>query len=385
MQSMTTVLKMLSIHNLKKTVLMLSLITTPLTGVLFFPVLMAAQPAYASSSEADNTASTVYDDAIAKVVDIRTFLAEGSGVIIDPEGIILTNWHVVSSSPTVTVILSDGQHLQGEVIASDPELDLAAVQLQGVHNLPAFEFAPISSVHVGHKVYAIGNPLGLAGTLSDGIVSRIDPETGMIQTNAAINPGNSGGALVDEDAKLIGIPTARAADAEGIGLAIATDRIQGFIAEAKRQGCIGGDRSGKMCAYPTSPPPSVGKPTESEKFVHPLKLERSSFEGQLGKESLPLPNDSRAEMYVFKARAGQRIKVVMESQEIAPVLILGVVHESDNGNDDLQVVASDGEENGRSGKAAITVTLPQDGVYVLIASSQPGRVGNYKLHINPMQ
>jgi serine protease Do len=162
----------------------------------------------------------------------------GSGVIISPDGYIVTNNHVVDGAETVTVSLDDGRELKAKVVGRDPQTDLAVVKVDA-KDLPAITFAPSANVEVGDRVLAIGNPFGIGETVTSGIVSMKDqrsPELGgladyedFIQTDAAINPGNSGGALVDVDGRLIGINTAiltHSGGFQGVGLAIPSDMVR---------------------------------------------------------------------------------------------------------------------------------------------------------------
>ena len=155
----------------------------------------------------------------------------GSGVIVSPEGYILTNNHVVESADEIEVALSDGRKTSAKVVGSDPETDLAVVRIN-LSNLPSITFARSEEVRVGDVVLAIGNPFAVGQTVTMGIVSAlgrnhlgINTFENFIQTDAAINPGNSGGALVDAHGNLIGINTAiysnnRAGGSLGIGFAI---------------------------------------------------------------------------------------------------------------------------------------------------------------------
>jgi putative serine protease PepD len=157
--------------------------------------------------------------------------SEGSGVILDTAGRVLTNNHVVAGAAqggTLTVTLSDGRSYQATIVGTDPSTDLAVISMKGATNLTPASLGDSRAVQVGSGVMAVGNPLGLAGTVTTGIVSALDrpvtttneadPSTGAtspagtvvtnaIQTDAAVNPGNSGGALVDENGRVIGIPS----------------------------------------------------------------------------------------------------------------------------------------------------------------------------------
>ncbi len=154
----------------------------------------------------------------------------GSGVLVSPEGIILTNHHVISDADDIDVALSDGRKVKAKIIGSDPETDIAVLKID-VKQLPSpITFGKIESVNVGDVVLAIGNPFGVGQTVTSGIVSAmgrdhvgINTFENFIQTDAAINPGNSGGALVDTRGNLIGINTAIYSNnggSMGIGFAI---------------------------------------------------------------------------------------------------------------------------------------------------------------------
>jgi S1-C subfamily serine protease len=175
------------------------------------------------------------------VVLIETSSGLGSGNIFDTKGDIVTNHHVVGDSKTVKVTLSSGKSYQGRVLGSFAPDDLAVVKISAP-NLKPIQFARSSKLQVGQIALAIGNPLGLTSTVTEGIISALNrPVTEgqsnaaiaqAIQTSAAINPGNSGGALVDLSGRLIGIPTLAVSDpqlggpAAGIGFAIPSDEVR---------------------------------------------------------------------------------------------------------------------------------------------------------------
>ncbi|ERT05458.1 putative serine protease HhoA [Lyngbya aestuarii BL J] len=160
---------------------------------------------------------------------------QGSGFIVDSNGIILTNAHVVKGADKVTVILKDGREFQGEVRGVDEPSDLAVVKING-NNLPVAPLGNSDQVQVGDWAIAVGNPLGLDNTVTLGIVSTLnrpssqvgipDKRLDFIQTDAAINPGNSGGPLLNNQGEVIGINTAIRADGQGIGFAIPIDKAK---------------------------------------------------------------------------------------------------------------------------------------------------------------
>jgi serine protease DegQ len=154
----------------------------------------------------------------------------GSGVIVSPEGIILTNHHVIEGADEIEVAFADGRKRNAKLIGSDPETDIAVLKIDATDLPNPITLGKMESVHVGDVVLAIGNPFGVGQTVTSGIVSAlgrnqlgINTFENFIQTDAAINPGNSGGALVDTKGNLIGINTAiysRSGGNMGIGFAI---------------------------------------------------------------------------------------------------------------------------------------------------------------------
>lgn len=175
----------------------------------------------------------IVDEVEPSVVAILRERGEGSGVIYDPEGLVVTNAHVVARARSLQVQLADGTRLPAEVVAADPQTDLAVLRV-AEEDLPAADFAD-ELPEVGELAVAIGNPLGLENTVTAGIVSGLhrsvpagqataQPLVDLVQTDAAISPGNSGGALVDEDGDVIGINIAylppQATGAVSIGFAI---------------------------------------------------------------------------------------------------------------------------------------------------------------------
>jgi S1-C subfamily serine protease len=172
----------------------------------------------------------------------------GSGFIIKPEGLVLTNAHVVFRHQAITVTLDDGRAVQATLLGADPILDLAVLRLDSPSNtLPIVTLGDSDTVRVGEAVAAIGNPFGLEQTLTRGVVSGInkllsDPALNitlpLIQTDAAINPGNSGGPLLNQCGEVIGINTAALSDAENIGFAIPINVAKRVLPQLLHQGRI---------------------------------------------------------------------------------------------------------------------------------------------------
>ncbi|MGI8908042.1 MAG: S1C family serine protease [Candidatus Sumerlaeaceae bacterium] len=180
----------------------------------------------------------------------------GSGVIVDPNGLIVTNYHVVENAKDVFVTLIDGRELPGKVIDADTALDVALIKVNA-QNLPAAPFGDNNNLMVGEWVLAMGNPFGnVIGdptpTVTLGVVSALKRSfkpsgefksvyLDMIQTDAAINPGNSGGALINAAGELVGINTfimSRSGGAEGIGFAIPVNRVKAVMNEIVSHGKI---------------------------------------------------------------------------------------------------------------------------------------------------
>jgi len=171
----------------------------------------------------------------------------GSGVIMSPEGYVLTNNHVVEGADAIEVVLADARSASAKVIGTDPESDLAVLRIQ-LDKLPAITLGNSDALQVGDQVLAIGNPFGVGQTVTSGIVSAlgrnqlgINTFENFIQTDAAINPGNSGGALTDINGHLLGINTAiysRSGGSMGIGFAIPVSTARQVLESIVRNGQV---------------------------------------------------------------------------------------------------------------------------------------------------
>jgi|WetSurMetagenome_2_1015567.scaffolds.fasta_scaffold07766_5 S1-C subfamily serine protease len=234
----------------------------------------ASQPAFAFAPAGQPTLSSeeetnirVYSQVSPGVVNITQKVVEydfffapvatdggtGSGCILDTEGNILTNYHVIESADSLEVSLPDHAKYRAKVVGFDKQNDLAVIRITGApkERLHPITFGDSSALKVGQKVLAIGNPLGLQNTMTTGIVSslgrRIKTEEGtlvdnVIQTDAAINPGNSGGPLLNTSGEMIGINTSiftiRGGGSIGIGFAIPTNTIRRVVTELIRDGRV---------------------------------------------------------------------------------------------------------------------------------------------------
>ncbi|HEX6480927.1 MAG TPA: trypsin-like peptidase domain-containing protein [Ktedonobacteraceae bacterium] len=214
-----------------------------------------------TSSSSTNSIETLQEAAIAKIepavveLDVRTSQGEqiGSGVIIDANGDIVTNNHVVSGEQSITVVLSNGKIEQGQLVGTDAANDLAVVHITPFTHMVVAQIGDSSKLTVGQEVLAIGNPLGITETATQGIVSALNRSVSesngvtishAIQTDAPINPGNSGGALINLQGQLVGIPTLGAVNTEsntpanGLGFAIPSNVVQTAVQQIIQHGNI---------------------------------------------------------------------------------------------------------------------------------------------------
>lgn len=251
-----------------------SLLALMLTGLMACSAGGDAQDGHSAGVEADwsllpqahaqvpgargNVVSDVAEACIDSVVHISTSTGSrrspigsglGSGVIIDPKGVILTNNHVVENARSILVTLNDGRKFDARVKGVDPKSDLAVIELEGnPRGLKSLKFGDSASLRLGEYVLAIGNPFGLSGSVTMGIVSAkgranvgiVDYED-FIQTDAAINPGNSGGALVNLRGELVGINTAilsRSGGYQGIGFSIPSNMAKPIMESLVNDGRV---------------------------------------------------------------------------------------------------------------------------------------------------
>lgn len=242
---------------------------SPALGTLtssFAPVVKRSQPAVVSIISTKVVKANGGDEGLSPLFDdpaFRQFFGNrmpnmrqpreqrerglGSGVIVNPEGYILTNNHVIDGANDIKVALSDKRELKARVIGADPQTDIALIKVEG-KDLPTLTFADSSEVQVGDIALAIGNPFGVGQTVTMGIISAtgrgnlgIEDYEDFIQTDAAINPGNSGGALINTSGELIGINTAilsRAGGNQGVGFAVPANMAREVMNQLSKGGKV---------------------------------------------------------------------------------------------------------------------------------------------------
>jgi len=182
--------------------------------------------------------SGIIENSIPSVVTIITDVSQGTGFIINPNGYIVTNAHVLYQAHYAKAITSTKNSLNADLIGYDNNMDIALLKVSGTYN--ALELGNSDNVKVGEKVIAIGNPLGLSFSATEGIISGLNREgdNGLsiyIQTDVALNPGNSGGPLIDSQGKVIGINNFKISGSENLGFALESNYIKQTLNEISQQ------------------------------------------------------------------------------------------------------------------------------------------------------
>ena len=294
------------------------------------------------------------DDALAQ-------LGAGSGFVIDRAGRIVTNNHVVNGAAAIQVTFSDGSIADAEVLGQDPYSDLAVLQVDALPNgVTPLELGDSSTLQVGQRVIAIGNPFGLEGTMTTGIVSGMGrmlstqlSEAGdafsvpeVIQTDAAINPGNSGGPLLDSQGKVVGVNTAiRSATGvnSGIGFAIPVDIVKRIVPHLIEEGTY---------HYPYLGVSSATRFTLAE-LAGPLNLPTTRgvlvsgvAEGEAADRAGLREGDEIVEVYGAEVQAGGDIIVAIDEYELQDFadLVAYLVRETEVGQTVVLTIIRDGKE-----------------------------------------
>jgi S1-C subfamily serine protease len=241
----------------------------------------------------------------------------GSGVVINSNGHIVTNNHVVEGATELAVAMPDGTLRPTKVLGVDPDSDLAllSVDPKGLHPI---ELGDVKNLAVGDVVLAVGNPLGVGQTVTQGIVSAIgrkgigiNPIENFIQTDAAINPGNSGGALIDTAGRLVGINSAilsRGGGSEGIGFAIPVDLAQRVIASLEKSGRVARGWLGVSTqATPASQPGAMVIGVQRGGAAHKAGIAPGDFIVKLGDHAIENPDDLAGA--ILELEPGARVPV----------------------------------------------------------------------------
>lgn len=304
------------------------------------------------------------------VVYIETNRGQGSGVIVDSDGLIVTNAHVVEGARQVTVTLR-GRSVEAEVVAIGHRdcLDLALLRVAHHANLPTIPLGDMARVSKAQEVFAIGYPGAVqstSATITRGIVSNLHARSGAIQFDGSINGGNSGGAVVNSHGELLGIATSKLVGTngnqlDGISFAVAVDKVVSFIESYRR-----GDPA--LIGQAILP----GNNPDSGRLVQSLTLDGQVISGVLQPGDSTFCGDSTlADIYAFEAEAGQSVMLDLVGQDMGVDLVLV----SPSG----QAIAVARRES-RNQAAIVLEKLPETGTYSVIAkANQRDRDGRYQL------
>jgi serine protease Do len=338
-----------------------------------------------AQTSSEQIASQVYQKASPAVVTIQTGKSIGSGFVTGQDGLIITNAHVIKPPPetqqelenynpsdftsVVTVVFPDGRKVAADVLGFGKNgLDLAVLKIHNQKNLRTLALAAPGSVKVGDRVFALGTPLDpkFKDTFTQGYITRIDSGNGEIQHDATIQGGNSGGPLLNSKGQVIGVNTSGYGVSglnSGMNFAIPVAQVQSFITAARKK---------DISAVSTIIEPAK-KPT-----VATISLNGQVINGSLNRGDR-IRNGSFINLYQFQGRAGQQIVIEMTSQKINSILSLYQLVESSEGTG-LKEIAENDDRGPGDFNAQIQTRLAEDGVYLIIASSQEGgETGNYSL------
>lgn len=289
----------------------------------------------------------------------RVVSSLGSGVIVRPDGLIVTSQHVIEGSEEITVVLSDRREFDAEIRVRDPKSDLALLKVdtEGEY-LPFLELKDVDSLEVGDLVLAIGNPFGVGQTVTSGIISAlartsvgITDYQFFIQTDAAINPGNSGGALVSMDGRMVGVNTAifsKSGGSHGIGFAIPATMVEAMIAGEKGGRVVRPWFGAKVQDLTTEMAESLGLPTPQGVLVTAVyegsPASRSGLEPgdliiALNDKPIGDAQSLRFRIATIKAGSSARITYVRGGEEYTRRLIL-VAPPEDPPRDEIRILGT---------------------------------------------
>ncbi len=184
--------------------------------------------------------SSIVEDVIKAVVSVQTNLGQGSGFFFNSRGYIMTNKHVIEGASAISVIDHNSNSYAVRIVGVAKNADLAVLKIDDASAFSSLDFAAAEDINVGNRVIAVGNPLGLSFTVTEGIISATNRQIdstgiGYIQTDVSINPGNSGGPLINAAKKVVGINTLKITDTEGIGFAIPSSTGKTIAEQAVKQ------------------------------------------------------------------------------------------------------------------------------------------------------
>lgn len=335
----------------------------------------------------NQVANQVYQKTSLAVVTVQTGRGHGSGFVVSQDGFIITNAHVIKPPPrnqkelenynnqdfpsVVTVVFADGRKVPADVRGfGKGGLDLAVLKIQTQSKLRTLPLATAGSAKVGDRIFTLGTPVdrNFNDTFTQGHITRIDKTNGKIQHDAVIMGGNSGGPLLNVQGQVIGVNTDGISGREklntGMNFAIPVSQVQSFITAARK-----GDVSPVSTIFERTKAPTVATISLNDQVVN----------GSLAEGDPIRKNGSFVNLYQFQGRAGQQVVIEMTSQKINSFLSLYQMRESSEGQELKKIAENDDREPGDF-NAQIATSLPEDGVYLIVATSQErGETGNYTL------
>lgn len=287
------------------------LINTPAWSSVPVPTVLA------QARNEEQTTIDVYRIASPAVVTISTGRSSGSGSIVSPEGLILTNEHVIrgTNGRLVSVATTTGKRYTGQVIATDRSNDLALVRLNTTDRFPTVRLSNPQAIQVGQRVFAIGSPFGLSGTLTTGILSRIG-RNGDLQTDAALNPGNSGGPLLNSRGELIGVNKAilsRGGGNIGIGFATSVAIARDFIQQNRNR-----SNPSTAALAPSNSSPRLGVTLDATTLVI-VGVQPGSLAANLGLR----PGDQLVAINGRRLRRIQDLQAFLDTRPSSAILTIG--------------------------------------------------------------
>ena len=332
----------------------------------------------------------------------RSATALGSGFIIDPAGYVVTNNHVIDGASEVSVRLGDDSTYPAEVVGSDPQTDLALLKIDAGKPLPALEFGDSDAAEVGDWVMAVGNPFGLGGTVTAGIISargrniQAGPYDDFLQVDASINRGNSGGPLFDLEGKVIGVNTAIYSPnggSVGIGFATPSNMVKSVVAQLRESGSVErgwlgvqiqnvtpdlaealglDEAAGAIVAAVTPDSPAEQAGVRSGDVILDFAGQDISDGRELARVVAQHPADSEAEMNVWRDGKAQTLSVTTGRQPAADQLAESAAPTTPGGSYrssalDAQLAALTPELRARYG-------ITEDAEGVLVLDIQEGSV-----------
>ena len=357
-------------------------LTLSLSPINLKPLLSYGRQVLAQTVE-ETTANQVCDRDNAAVVTIKNGKGHGSGFVVSPDGLIITNAHVVADGPRVVpVFFENGKQFPADAMGfAKGGVDLAALKIQNQRNLPTLALAKPDYAKKGYRVFAIGTPLDpiFNNTCTQGYISRIYKD-GMIQHNADTNPGNSGGPLLNTQGQVIGVNTLAARTkvvipkhpdlkayipgGNGINLALPIAKVNSFLTD------LGNNNISASSTVPAKKEASISNISLNGQIVNGSLVEGDFIIEKKG---------NFVDLYSFQGEAAQQVTIEMNSQKINPFLTLYQLTPVGK----RQIIATNDDRGLGDFNAEIITILPRNGVYIISAEAvERGETGNYSLRVS---